>query len=299
MNKKLKAAFMLALLICISFAGQAQNGIKLNLKKGDKFNIEYKTANLTYMTNGENKSAINTEDIIGSTYEVMEVNQNIYTIKTTCDYMKFQITPPKGMEGQGQSGYFDSRKPEDLEGEFGENPKEIIGKSVVFTYDATAKKLISMEQPLAVEFTPVQVGPAAGLFPAAEGQMKALAPKFFGGDIPLDAKLEKGYAWDLKESSDFQGITSNVDKHFSITNMDPEKIFIELDAIRTYGGTNEQNEAKVSGTEKTKGKKTVDRTTGMLAQSIFEMKDITTIEGGNGTQVNDKTVTTTVTITKL
>jgi hypothetical protein len=299
MKTKLKAVLILALFTCMAFTSQAQNGIKLNLKKGDKFNVEYKMANLTYMINGDNKSAINTEDILNSTYEIMEVNQNVYTIKATCADIQFKVEPPKGMEGQGQSGYFDSRKPADLEGEFGENAKELIGKSVVFTYDAVAKKLISMEQPLEIEFTPMQVGPAAGLFPATEAYMKVLAPKFFGGDIPTDAKLEKGYAWDIKESFDAQGITSNINKHFSIANIDGEKIFIELQATRTYNGTNEQSEAKVSGAEKTTGKKTVNTATGMLVQSVFEIKDNSTIEGSNGTQVNDKTVTTTVTITKL
>jgi hypothetical protein len=299
MNKKLKAALTLALFICISFVGQAQNGIKLSLKKGDKFNVEYKMANLLWMTNGENKSAINTEDILGSTYEIMEVNQNVYTIKATCDYIKFKIEPPRGMEDKGQSGYFDSKKQEDLDGEFGGNAKELIGKSVVFTYDAVAKKLISMDKTLVVEFIPMQVGPVASLFPATEGQMKMLAPKFFGGDIPTDAKMEKGYTWDIKENYNNQGIESNLSKHFSITNIEGEKIFIALEASRTYGGTNEENEAKVTGTEKTTGKKTVNATTGMLAQSIFEIKDNTTIEGSKGTQVYDKTVTTTVTITKL
>jgi hypothetical protein len=299
MNKKLKAALTLALFICISFAGQAQTGIKLNLKKGDKFNVEYKMANLTYMTNGESKAAINTEDILGSTYEITDVNQNIYTIKATFDYMKFQTTPPKGMEGQSQSGFFDSRKPEDMDGDFGVNAKEVVGKSVVFTYDAVAKKLISMDKPLVVEFTQMQVGPAVGLFPMTEPYMKALAPKFFGADMPGDVKLEKGYAWDTKDTQTIAGIESNSTKHSRIINIEQGKLFIELEASRTYGGTNEENEAKIAGTETTNGKKTVDTVTGMLAQSFFEQKDNTTIEAGNGTQINDKTVTTTVTITKM
>jgi hypothetical protein len=299
MKKKLKAAFTLALLMGIALVGQAQNGIKLNLKKGDKFKIEYKVANLTYMTQADNKAAINTEDILGSTYEITDVNQNIYSIKITFDYIKFQITPPKGMEDNGQSGFFDSRKPEDMEGDFGVNAKEVIGKSVAFTYDAVAKKLISVDHTLSVELTPMQVGPAVGMFPMTEDYLKAMAPKVFGGDMPTDAKLEKGYEWETKESFTNNGIESNSIKHSRITGTEPGKLFIELEVTRTYGGTNELSEAKVTGKETTKGKKTIDTVTGMLAQSIFLQESNTNIEGSNGAQSDEKTITTTVTVTKI
>jgi hypothetical protein len=213
MKKKLKAAFTLALLMGIALVGQAQNGIKLNLKKGDKFKIEYKVANLTYMTQADNKAAINTEDILGSTYEITDVNQNIYSIKITFDYIKFQITPPKGMEDNGQSGFFDSRKPEDMEGDFGVNAKEVIGKSVAFTYDAVAKKLISVDHTLSVELTPMQVGPAVGMFPMTEDYLKAMAPKVFGGiclQMQNWKKAMNGKLKNLSRTTELNQTASNI-----------------------------------------------------------------------------------------
>ncbi|UKJ06565.1 hypothetical protein [Solitalea lacus] len=300
MFKKLMIITIVTLSTCLAYSSQAQTGLPLHLKKGDKYLVEYKT-NATARISGDNPDSavvMSTENILGTVYEIISVNNNLYQIKATYMSLVFKAIPPAGTGAELVQ--FDSGKPEDLDGEMGEAVKEVVGKSLVFTFDATTKKMVSVDEDPGIEPQRSQGGPAVGLFFFNEDALRVFAPKIFGGDLPADAKLEVGYKWDQNNNNTNGGMETKVSRHSSITKIEASKLFITIDQTVTVAGSPDGGDgmaidSKTSAT----GKKTVDQATGLLIESRFDEKGLRQMVNDQGKQNTETNTITILTVKKV
>lgn len=300
MFKQLKTIAIVALTTCFAYTGQAQTGLPLHLKKGDKYLVEYKT-NSTAKISGNNPDSVavmSTENIASTVYEILSANNNLYQIKATYTSLRFNAVPPAGMGAEPVN--FDSAKPEDLDGEMGDAVKEVIGKSLVFTFDATTKKLVSVDEDPGIEPQRSQGGPAVGLFSSNENALRMFAPKIFGGDLPADAKLEIGYKWDQSDNNANGGLDTKFSRHSSITKIEAAKIFITADQTVTSAGSPDGGDGMTIDSKTTAiGKKTVDQATGLLIESRFDEKGLRTMVNDQGKQNTELNTITILTVKKV
>lgn len=300
MFKKLMILAIVALATCVAYASQAQTGLTLRLKKGDKYLVEYKT-NATARISGENPDSaavMSTENVLGTVYEILSANSNVYQIKATYTSLRFKAVPPAG--SGAETVQFDSGKAEDLDGEMGEAVKEVVGKSLVFTFDAATKKLVSVDEDPGIEPQRSQGGPEVGLFFSNEDALRTFAPKIFGGDIPADAKLEVGYKWDQNNNNTNGGLETKFSRHSSVTKIEAAKVFITVDQTVTVAGSPDGGDgmtldSKTSAT----GKKTVDQATGLLIESRFDEKGLRTMVNDQGKQNTETNTVTILTVKKV
>lgn len=300
MFKQLKTIAIAALTTCFAYTVQAQTALPIRLKKGDKYLVEYKTNAIAKISddNSDKVSVMSTENILNTVYEILSANNNLYQIKATYTSLRFNAVPPAGMGTEPIQ--FDSAKPEDLDGEMGDAVKEVVGKSLVFTFDGATKKLVSVDEDPGIEPQRSQGGPAVGFFFANENALSMFAPKIFGGDIPTDAKLEVGYKWDQNNNDTNGGMETKFSRHSSVTKIEAAKIFIAVDQTVTVAGSPDGGDGMTLDSKTSAiGKKIVDQATGLLIESRFDEKGLRTMVSDEGKQNTETSNITILTVKKV
>ncbi|NLR78409.1 DUF6263 family protein [Chitinophaga eiseniae] len=299
MLKQLKATAIIVLAICSACICEAQSGLLLNIKKGDKYLVEYKQQ-VSVRVSGQNPDSafvFTTENIMSTVYEVLSANNNKYQVKATYLSVRFNSNPPAG---SGNSPVqFDSDKPSDMEGEIGDPVKTVLGKSTTFTFDGTTKKLVSIDEDPGIQPENSQGGPELGLFFFNEDGLRAFAPKLLGGDLPADARIEVGYKWDQNNANNNSGMATKFERHSNISKIEPGSILVDVNQTVTSAGSPEGSSMTIDSKSTATGKKVIDRATGMLLESRFDDKGLIQTESEEGRGTTEKTTITTLTVKKM
>lgn len=299
--KRVKAIIsLLALLVCAVFTGAAQK--KAQLQVGDKWHYEQKVSIVSQMEIQGDKMDLTDENILGSTYEVLAVNEGTYDIRLTFSSIKFHATTPMG----GDPVSFDSQKKEDMDGDLGEKVKRVIGKSFVFTLDANSRKITSIkERPqkdAGEPLPPTGPEPAIERFPQDDIQLSEAVEEIFGAKIQ-ETNLVQGYKWNKNNTVNKKGLTTVSNTSYIINRIEGNKVYVDLTSNGSIEGTPEgseqMGEMKISGRIAGAGNMIVDETTRLLVESKLEDKGKSDVKTPMGDQKSTDITTTTKLFKKL
>ncbi|WP_029275931.1 hypothetical protein [Pedobacter borealis] len=269
---------IIMLFVFIAFSSKAQKGLQLKLQVGSKWYCELNSNSIRKMKKGGDSIVIVSENTLGSTFEVLREDKGLYDIKLTFSDIKSRKNSPM----TENDVLFDSKKEEDMTGEMGENVKNILGKSYVFTITTDTRKVTGIKEKPDLEnlSRPKDLEPDVSLFPQTDDELYRFVKKIFGGGIP-DAQLVTGLKWDANLSVNTDGVNQIVNTIYTINRIEGRIIFIDMASKRSADGTPNGADFNFSGNFTAKGTASVDQTTGLLINSKSE-------ENGNEVMKSDK-----------
>lgn len=283
----------LASFICLAIGASAQKvSNKLTFSKGQK--LEVTTSGKSVITQevmGQSME-INMNFDIARALTVNDVANGNATINHKVQSMKFSS------EAMGQSQSFDSNKPEDLNSDMGKNLKKSLDKTYTMTVDAQGKVVAVKDEAAAAKKTSEEEtgGPMAQMFGRIGSGFET--PK--AGDVTefaiLPAKtVAKGDSWtdSLNKAKGVNGAIT-----YTVNDITDSEILLDyvqnttLETVQQMMGM----DATINTKEKTTGKITLDRKTGLLKQRTAETNSEGTVDvQGMSIPITTKgSVTTTV-----
>ena len=267
---------------------------KLTFQKGQKYEVTTVVENVNTMTmmgqNMDMKMNLTTTRVL----DVGDVSKDVATIESKVKRMQFSF------EGMGKNETFDSEKEEDMKGEGGKMAEKGLKNKYTMKVDATGKIL----EVKADDDNPNK---------SPEGQgslvMGPLESMMAGFDLPKAGdRLElsflpsgsgaKGFTWSDTTSADKD---TKRKANYTIADVTDSDVVIDFSEDVASKSVQEQMgmEINIDRKDKSTGKITLDRKTGLLKQQVVSIKSESLAEMmGQSMPVNSMT-TKTITVKAL
>ncbi len=272
----MKKIIVLAGMLCtITGFGQKVTG-KLKLTQGQLLNINMELESTISQEAMGQTIDFNIDGVANHAYKVTNTTDDNSTLHHDVKRIQFNF------EGMGQKMPFDSDNPKDLEGPFGKPVKEMLKKSFDIIVDPTGKVLmVQPEKQQAIEMDDRMKLIASML----KDVLSVVEPPAKNSNSFLkvlpDKEVEKGESW----TESYETAEGKFNNTYTLTEITDSTLIINYTGTSTTSSKLEimpGMEISKNLTNKTSGKITLDKATGILRQKTINTESTGTAQGMGG-----------------
>jgi hypothetical protein len=268
------------ILITITTQAQKVNG-KLLFQPGQVLTVNLKSTSINLISAMGQEIELKSEAIADHQFKVTNTTDESHTLSHEINRIRLMS------EGMGNNINFDSQNEKDLNGQFGAPVKELLGKKYSLVIDGSGNTMAAMNQGNAANSEPGMLAQMLGNITEITESPKPGEASFF--KVLPATEVGMGDGW--TNTIDRNG--SKVEEAYSIAEINDNFILINYlaNSATSTKGENMGMEFTINVKNKTEGKITVDRKSGIIKEKSFK----TTSTGTASTSFGEIPVNTTTT----